>query len=377
MISCGEPSGDLYAGALVEEIRRREPSAQVFGLGGERLRAAGARLLGDYGGLTVTGLTEAIRVVPRSFAMYRRLLAAARQQRPDVLVAIDFPDFNLRLATSIKDLGIPVAYYVSPQLWAWRRGRIRRMKRVADRVLVIFPFEEAIYRQAGIPVEFVGHPLVDLARADLPRRELRLRYGLDPDAPTIALLPGSRPSEVRQILPRLHEAARLIAERLPRAQFILAKAPRLDDGLFVGLDLPFGARFILDSRADDVLAAADVALTASGTATIQAAMHGCPMVVVYCLSPWTYRLGKPFVHVDTYAMVNIVAGNKIVPELIQDDFTPRAVADEALGLLTNPTRAETTREALDRVRVKIGRPGASARAADAVLRIVYNGQQPV
>ena len=203
MISCGEPSGDLYAGALVSEIFHREPAAEVFGFGGQRLAAAGARLVGDFQGLSVTGLTEAIRVLPRSFAMLRRLTAVAREQRPDVFVAIDFPEFNFRLMAALHRLGIPVVYYISPQLWAWRARRMETMKRFVDRVLVIFPFEEELYRRAGIPVQFVGHPLVDLVRVQQPRAALLREHGLDPEAPTVALLPGSRTNELTRIVPAM------------------------------------------------------------------------------------------------------------------------------------------------------------------------------
>jgi len=178
MISCGEPSGDLYAGALVSEILSREPSADVFGFGGRQLAAAGTRLVGDFQGLSVTGLTEALRVLPRSYAMLRRLVAAARATRPDVFVAIDFPDFNFRLMAALHRLGIPIVYYISPQLWAWRAGRMRTMKRFVDRVLVIFPFEEALYRREGVPVEFVGHPLIDLVGVKAPRAALLREHGV-------------------------------------------------------------------------------------------------------------------------------------------------------------------------------------------------------
>jgi lipid-A-disaccharide synthase len=370
MISCGEPSGDLYAGALATEIRRLDPLGRVTGFGGERLRAAGADLLGDYRGLTVTGLVEALRVLPRSLEMYRRLVRAARHRRPDALVAIDFPDFNFRLARAIRRLGVPVVYYVPPQLWAWRRGRIRTIRRLAERVLVIFPFEEQLYREAGVPAEFVGHPLLDLAKVEEPRGQFLSRLGLRPDASTVALLPGSRPNELREIVPVLARAARLVATRLPDAQFVVARAPNLDADLFSPFETAPGLRLsIVESRADDILAAADVVITASGTATVQAAIHLCPMVVVYRLAPLTYRLGRRFVHVDTFGMVNLVAGRKIVPELIQDDFTPEAVAGEALRFLTDPERADSTRAALRRVVSALGVPGASRRAAEAVLRV--------
>lgn len=372
MISCGEASGDLYAGALAAEIRRLEPGADIFGFGGARLLEAGARLVGDYRGVSVTGLAEALRVLPRSWWMLRQLVAAAAAERPSVFVAIDFPDFNFRLASAIRRLGIPVVYYVSPQLWAWRSGRMATMKRLASRVLVIFPFEERIYQDAGVPVEFVGHPLVDLARATVSRAALLTELGLDPAAPTIALLPGSRPNELRAIVPGLAGAAPLIASRVPRAQFVVARAPSLDASLFGPLaagrsgDPPVR---IVEGRTDDVLAAADVVVTASGTATVQAALHERPMVIVYRLSPLTYRLGKPFVRVDTYGMVNLVAGRRIVTELIQDGFTPEAVAAETVRLLTDEARASEMRAALREVRQKLGSPGASRRAAEAVLRV--------
>ena len=370
MISCGEPSGDLYAGALATEIRRLDAGAHVFGFGGERLRAAGADLVGDYPGLTVTGLVEALRVLPRSLDMYRRLVRAARERRPDVLVVIDFPDFNFRLAGTINRLGIPVVYYVPPQLWAWRRGRVRTIRRLVQRVLVIFPFEERIYREAGVRVDFVGHPLLDLARAEEPREPFLSRLGLRPELSTVALLPGSRPNELARIVPVLAKAAALVSARLGDAQFVVARAPNLDQGLFSPFDIASGFPLaIVESKADDVLAAADVAITASGTATVQAAIHLCPMVVVYRLAPLTYHLGRRFVHVDTFGMVNLVAGRKIVPELIQDDFTPEAVAGEVMGLLTDRQRAETTRAELSRVVSRLGAPGASSRAAEIVLRI--------
>lgn len=373
MVSCGEASGDLYAGALAGEILRLEPDAEVFGFGGERLRSAGARLYGDYRGLSVTGLSEALRVVPRSWRTLRRLVAAAAAERPAVFVAIDFPDFNFRLAAAIRRLGIPVVYYVSPQLWAWRPGRMAAMQRLASRVLVIFPFEVPIYEAAGVPVEFVGHPLVDLAHASCSRDATLTGLGFDPVAPTVALLPGSRPNELAAILPRLADAARIIAARVPRAQFVLARAPSLDDSLLAPITLPAFAAgpplAVVEGRTDDVLSACDVAVTASGTATVQAALHERPMVIVYRLSPLTYLLGKPFVRVDTYGMVNLIAGRRIVTELIQGGFTPEAVAEETVPLLTDEARARHMRGALAQVREKLGGPGASRRAAEAVLNV--------
>ena len=371
LLSCGEASGDLYAGALVRELRALDPQIAVSGMGGPAFAAAGGTLLADYRGLAVTGLTEAIAKVPRSLATIRRLAAAARDERPDALVVIDFPDFNFPLARRIKRLGVPIIYYISPQIWAWRPGRLKTIRRLADLVLVIFPFEESIYREAGVPVQFVGHPLIDLATPSAPRAEFLPRHGLSADAPTVAILPGSRPNEVSHTLPDLVAAADRIRSRVPRAQFVIARAPNLDDRLFdVVRERWLEPAVIVEGDTDAVLAAADVTLTASGTATVQTALHDSPMVIVYRLSPATYRLGRRFVKLDTFGMVNLIAGRKIVPELIQDDFTPEAVAEEAVSMLTDPARAASIREDLARVRAKLGGPGASRRAAEAVLAVV-------
>ena len=371
MISCGEASGDLYAGALATEILKLEPDAAITGFGSERLRAAGASLVRDFTGLSVTGLTEALRVIPRSWQNYRALMRAADVEPPDVFVPIDFPDFNFFPARAFHKRGIPVVYYISPQLWAWRRGRLKTMKRVADRVLVIFPFEAKFYEEAGVPVTFVGHPLLELTPAVTPREPFLRGRGLDPSRPVVALLPGSRRNELRAILPDLVRMAGIIAARLPSAQFIVARAPHLDDDLFAPLsEWPAAGAakpVVIEGGTDAVLASADVAVLASGTVTVQAALHGCPMVVVYRVGPLTYTLGKPLVHVDTYAMVNLIAGSRVVPELIQEDFTPDAAATEALRVLTDPQHAATVKADLAAVRAKLGTAGASRRAAEAVI----------
>jgi lipid-A-disaccharide synthase len=369
MISCGEPSGDLYAGALATELLRLDPTATIVGLGSRRLRDAGAALTADFSGLSVTGLLEVSRLLPRTYATYRALVREAKTTQPDVLVAIDFPDFNFVLARTIRKMGVPVVYYISPQLWAWRRGRIKTMRRIADRVLVIFPFEEPIYRDAGVAVEWVGHPMLDVSQPPASRADFLSTIGLDPARPVVALLPGSRRNEVEAILPDLVRAAEIVRDRVPAVQFILARAPHLSDPLFAPLDRLRGGAVMLEGHADDVLAAADVALLASGTVTVQAALHECPMVVVYRLSPITYRLGKPFVHVNTYAMANLVAGRRVVPELIQQDFTPERVAHEALRVLTDPSHAAAVRRDLHEVRGRLGQAGASRRAAEAVIDV--------
>ena len=366
LLSCGESSGDLYAGQLTRELLARRPSAVVEGLGGPHLAAAGGRLLADYRQIAARGLVEPLRKMPRLLATLSHLVNAARQHRPDVLVLIDNWGFNSQLAQRIKRLGVPIVYYISPQIWAWRPGRLQRMRKLADRVLVIFPFEEKIYRDGGVPVEFVGHPLVDLARPARSRDTLLGDLGFSADAPVVALLPGSGPGEVRLILPGLLAAADRIRARLPTAQFIVAKAPQLDVSLFA--EVESRAR-IVDGETDSVLAAADVALTASGTATVQAALHDTPMVVVYRLSELDYQLGRRFVHLDTFAMVNLIAGEKLVPELIQQAFTPDAVAAEAISMLTDADRAARIRAGLARVRASLAGSGASGRAADAILRI--------
>jgi lipid-A-disaccharide synthase len=372
-LSCGEASGDLYAGALVREMRALVPDIDVFGLGGREFNRAGGRAIADCREVTTTGLTEPLARLPQLLAVKRRLLAAADATPPAAFVPIDFWGFNYRLARAMKARGVPVAYYISPQLWASRPWRMRSMRAIAKRVLVIFPFEEAIYRKAGVPVEFVGHPLVDLAGGTKSRQEFLDIKGLSPSAPTVAVLPGSRAGEVTRILPDLVAAAALIGARVPSAQFVVARAPNLDDALFEplrtsGLDRTVRVR-IVDGDTDGVLAASDVALLASGTATVQAALHGTPMVIVYRVSPWTYRLGRPLVTVDTFGMVNLIAGRKIVPELIQNEFTPEAVATEAVSMLTDAARAAQIREGLREVRRRLGEGGASRRAAKAIIEI--------
>jgi lipid-A-disaccharide synthase len=373
MISCGEPSGDLYAGALASEILTIEPNASITGFGSERLRAAGASLVRDFRGVSVTGLTEALRVIPRSWQNYRALVRAAADDPPDVFVPIDFPDFNFFLARALHARGIPIVYYISPQLWAWRRGRLKTMKRVADRVLVIFPFEQAFYEAAGVPVTFVGHPLLELAGPPIARGDFLTAQGLAASKPVVAILPGSRRNELRMILPDLVRTAGEIARQLPSAQFVLARAPHLDDELLAPLnEWPAHASrpVVVEGATDAVLASADVAVLASGTVTVQAALHGCPMVVVYRVAPLTYRVGKPLLHVDTYAMANLVAGRRVVPELIQDAFTPQAAASEALRVLTDSVYAARVKADLVGIREKLGTSGASRRAAEAVIAAV-------
>jgi len=370
LLSCGEASGDLYAGALTRELRALDPAVTVAGLGGPQFAAAGGRLIDDYRDLAVTGLTEAIAKLPRSLEARRRLVADAERHHPDALVLVDFPDFNFRLAPLVRRLGVPVVYYISPQIWAWRPKRLATIRRIADRVLVIFPFEESIYREGHVPVEFVGHPLIDLARPTADRGAFLTAHRLSPSARTVAILPGSRPNEVARILPDLADAAERIVAAVPEAQFVVARAPHLDDALFEAVRARSLRAAIVEGDTDTVLASADVALTASGTATVQTALHDTPMVIVYRVSPLSYRLLRRLVKVESIGMVNLIAGRRIVPELVQDAFTPDAVAREAVSMLTDPVRAASIREGLAIVRARLGGPGASRRAAEAILKVV-------
>lgn len=367
LISCAEASGDLYAAALVRALRAREPQLSVAGFGGPRLAAEGASLVGTFEGMTVTGITEALSVVRRSLDLLSRIEAEARRERPDVFVAIDAPDFNFRLLPRMRALGIPIVYYISPQLWAWRPKRIKTIQQFVDKMLVIFPFEQEIYERAGVPVEFVGHPLIPLATADQPRDVFLRACGLDPSQPVVALLPGSRPSEIRHVLPTILLALPAIRAQVPGVQFLLARAPGLADALFV--DAHAAGVTMIEAQSDNVLASVDMAIVASGTATVQTALHETPMVIVYRVSALTYAIGIRLVGVSTYGMANLVAGRPIVKELIQHNFTPEAVSNEAVSLLTSPERTATMRRDLRDVKSRLGGVGATERAADAILAV--------
>jgi len=284
--------------------------------------------------------------------------------RPDVAVLIDYPDFNLRLARELRKLGIPVVYYVSPQLWAWRRGRIRNVKRDVAKMLVIFPFEEQIYRDAGVPVAFVGHPLIDHVRPPMDRASVSARLGLLPDRPVIALLPGSRNKEVGFNLPPMIETVNLLRVLRPDLQFVLAGAPHLRVGTFQ--EASASGITVVEGATRDVLSAARVAIVASGTATVETALTLTPMVVVYRLSALTYALGKPLVSVSNYAMVNLIAGRVVVPELIQSAFTAARVAEETLRILDEGTPRSEMLRSLSEVREKLGKGGATLHAADEI-----------
>lgn len=367
LISCGEPSGDLYGGELLRHLRPRLPGVEAFGLGGDHLLAEQATLHGHVRDLAVVGIVEVLRHLGKLRRVFRGVLAEVDRRPPDLAVLVDYPSFNLRLARELKRRGVPVVYYVSPQIWAWKGWRIREIRRNVAHMLVLFPFEQAIYERAGVPVTFVGHPLVDLVRPAPDRAAFLRGAGLDPSRPVIAVLPGSRPTEVRHNLPALAGGLRLMAARRPDLQFLVAVAPSLDPGLLRALLGPTRAALVA-GQTHAALGAATLALVASGTATVEAALLGTPMVVVYRVSPLTYVLGRPMVRVPHVAMANLIAGHEVVRELIQGDFTRESVAREALALLEDAACLARVREELDKVRQRLGAPGASERAAQAVLK---------
>jgi lipid-A-disaccharide synthase len=374
LVSCGEPSGDLYAGDLVRHLRERVGAVQVFGLGGERLEAEGARLLAHVRDLAVVGLLEVLRHIRRLRAVFRSVLEEVERERPAVAVLVDYADFNLRLARVLKRRGVPVVYYVSPQVWAWRRGRMRTIRESVAHMVVIFPFEERLYRDAGVPVTFVGHPLVDLARPAADRAAFLAAQGFDPARPLLAVLPGSRRQEVAHNLAPIAGALRLLRARRADLQLALAVAPSLDAGL-LERDLAGLPIKRIAGHTHALLGAASAGIVASGTATVEAALLDLPMVVVYRLSPFTYALGRPFVRVPHYAMANLIAGREVVKELIQSDFRPEAVTREILALLDDRGRRDRVREGLSEVRARLGPPGASARAAGVVAKLLGSGQK--
>ena len=367
-MSCGEASGDLYAAELVRDLRALGREVEAFGLGGDRLRDAGASLVAHVRDLAVVGLLEVVRHLPRIRGVFQALLARADAERPDLAVLIDYPDFNLRLARELRRRGIPVVYYVSPQIWAWRGGRIRDIRASVARMIVIFPFEEPLYREAGVPVTFVGHPLVDLVRPAVDAPAFLTAQRLDPSRPVLAVLPGSRRSEVAHNVPPIAGALPLIRAARPDVQPAVAMAPGLDRGLFEPLRAA-GATLV-DGQAHALVSAARAGIVASGTATVEAALLGLPMVVVYRLSPLTYALGRPLVRVPHYAMANLIAGRAVVRELIQGGFQPRAVADEALALLADGPRRRDVLEGLAEVRARLGPGGASRRAAETAASLL-------
>jgi lipid-A-disaccharide synthase len=368
LVSCGEPSGDLYAGDLVHHLRDLA-DVEVFGLGGDRLEAEGGRLIAHVRDLAVVGLLEVLRHIRRLRAVFRSVLEEVEREPPGVAVLVDYADFNLRLARELKRRGVPVVYYVSPQVWAWRRGRIRAIRQSVAHMVVIFPFEEPLYREGGVPVTFVGHPLVDLARPAEDGAAFLAALGLDPARPVVAVLPGSRPQEVGHNLPPIAGALRLLRAQRADVQLALAAAPSLDPGLFdrdlAGLPI---VRVVGGTHA--LLGAASAGIVASGTATVEAALMDLPMVVVYRLSRLTYALGRPFVKVPHYAMANLIAGREIVKELIQNDFRPEAVAREVRALLEDRSLRDRVRAGLREVRARLGPPGASLRAAAIVARML-------
>jgi len=373
MVVAGERSGDLYGSELARALRERLPAPELFGCGGEAMRLAGVDTVVDAHRLTMIGIAEVISGLARAYRAFHALLEEVDKRRPQLAVLIDFPDFNLRLAKQLKKRGMRVVYFVSPQVWAWRRGRLKQLKARIDKMLCIFDFEEAIYRQAGIPVEYVGHPLVDLARPRRTREEFLGGLGLDPGTTTVALLPGSREREVSRILPTMLEAAEGLS-LTHQAQFVVGMAPTLESQwLEKALIAPHAGRARVRAAAHatcDALEHCEVAIVASGTATLEAALRERPMVVVYRVSTLTYLLGSALVDVPFYCMVNILAGKQVVPELIQRDFTAAKVAAAVKYLLDHPQAREEMRQELRTLKDRLGPGGAVGRAADAVAGVL-------
>jgi lipid-A-disaccharide synthase len=361
LISAGEASGEMYGAQLIEALRRREPSIELFGAGGERMRAAGCGIVVDAKELSVVGITEILSHLPKIWRLFHKLIAEADRRPPDLAIVIDSPAFNWRVARQMHKRRIPVVYYVCPQFWAWRQGRVRFLRRYVSKALVIFPFEEKFYRDRGVDATFVGHPLADLPRPVITRADYAARYKVDAAKPWITLMPGSRIKEVRMNLPAILESAALLGTAY---EFLLPLAPTLDQNLLLTLTQFRPYTIHLVHEALPALAHSRAGIIASGTATVEAAMMGTPFVMVYRVSPLTHFLGRPRVKVSHFAMVNLIAGEEIVPELVQHNFTAEKVVARLNEILPDGPARDKMVVGFAAVQARLRGTGDSLHPAD-------------
>jgi lipid-A-disaccharide synthase len=367
LLSAGEASGDMYAARLAAALKTRT-HAEIFGMGGDQMRAAGVDVITDYSEVSVLGITEILSHLPQLIRAMRTLLGSARTRRPTLGILTDFPGFHLRLARKLKPLGVRNVYYICPQFWAWRPWRVRIVRRRFALALCIFPFEEKFFADRGVPVKFIGHPLVGNVAPSQTRQAFFAACGLDPSRKVVTVLPGSRISELARHLPVLREACERI-RAAAEAQFLVAAAPGRADALREGWSGNPDVH-IVEGQTYDALAHADASIVSSGTATVEAALLDAPMLVVYRVTPLTAVLAKPLVRTSHFSMVNLIAGHEVVPELIQKNFTPDKVAEHTLRLLRDPVAAAAMRAGLAEVRRKLGPPGAVERAAEAIAALL-------
>jgi len=371
LLSAGEASGDMYAARLAKALQERL-DVKIFGMGGPQMRAAGVEIITDSSEVAVVGITEILGRLPSLLRAMDRLVSEADRRKPALAILTDFPGFHLRLARKLLPRGIRNVYFICPQFWAWRPWRVRLIRERFVKALCIFPFEEKFFRNAGVPTEFIGHPLVGAVSATQSREQFCAAHGLDPGGKIVTVLPGSRAGELAHHLPILHEACDIIHGKAP-AQFVVAAAhpggvARLKEGWPAALT----AR-VVEGETYNALAAADAAIVSSGTATVEAALLDAPMVVIYKVSAVTAALAGPLVRTPFFAMVNLIAEREVVPEMVQDRFTPKRVASETLRLLEDVSAREELRRGLAEVRRKLGPPGAIERAADQIAALLGPG----
>jgi lipid-A-disaccharide synthase len=371
MIVAGEASGDMHGANLVREMLKIDPALNFYGIGGKKLREEGVKLLANASDMAVVGLTEVISKLGSILKIMGMMKRSLDMRRPDLVILIDYPDFNIPLAKAAKKRGIKVFYYISPQVWAWRKSRINKIKKLVDKMAVILPFEVDTYAAKGFVVDYVGHPLLDLVKPAYSKQESRKKFGLAENKITIGILPGSRLSEVVKLLPEMLRAAEILAQKMPEVQFFLPLADTLEEKIITEIISRFTVKVhIISGHTYDVISCADLALVASGTATLETGLLGVPMVIVYKISLLSYCIGRLFVHVKNIGLVNIIAGKTIVPELIQGDACGKRIAMEALAILTNEEKKQEMIKELEAIRAKLGEPGAAIRAAQIACDMI-------
>jgi lipid-A-disaccharide synthase len=364
LLVAGEASGDLHGAHLVDAIHRIDPQVKFFGVGGDGLKKKGMEILYSAHSLSVVGGTEVLSKLRSIWKALMGLKDSLDREKPDLAILIDFPDFNLRLAKMAHKRKIPVLYYISPQVWAWRSKRVKLIAQRVKKMVVFFPFEVPIYEAAGVDVACVGHPLIDLVKPTLSKEAAYEKFDLDPNRKTVGLLPGSRISEVERLLPPLLDAAHLLLQEMPGLQFIIPLAPGISKtDVLLHMKPPSVPVKVIENSTYDVMNLSDLLITTSGTATLEGAILGKPMVILYKVSSLSYLIGRVLIHVDHIGLPNLVAEERIVPELIQKDANPRRIAEEAIRILKDPILYQRITRSMAEVRERLGEPGAAERAA--------------